>query len=92
MRSPAPFILSEAKNLIPGVGERELFRFAQDDARPFPENRGNGRERVSSISNVLYKIEAQRSGFDFERKREIADMELSRHFRKPGKRNGASFL
>ena len=49
-------------------------------------------EQASSRAIVLNKIEAQRSGFDFERKREIADMELSRRLRKPGKRNGASFL
>ena len=30
--------------------------------------------------------------FGCERKTEGADMELSRHLRKPGKRNGASFV
>jgi len=39
-----------------------------------------------------YKIKAQRCGFDFERKKEPADMELSRLFRKPRKRNGAGFF
>ena len=40
----------------------------------------------------LYKIEAQRSGFDFERKKEGAAAELLRLFRKPQKRSLASFF
>jgi hypothetical protein len=55
-------------------------------------NRGSGMEKASSKTIEKNKIEAQRSGFDFERKREISDMELSRRLRKPGKRNGESFL
>ena len=39
----------------------------------------------------LAKHKAQRSGFVFERKEELTDMELSRLLRKPGKRNGVSF-
>ena len=38
------------------------------------------------------KHKAQRSGFVFERKKELTDMELSRHLRKPRKRNGVSFF
>ena len=37
------------------------------------------------------KNEAQRSGFIFERKMEMTDMELYRYLRKPVKRNGVSF-
>jgi hypothetical protein len=35
---------------------------------------------------------AQRSGFVVERKKEIADVQLSRLLRKPRKRNEASFF
>ena len=76
----------------PGNEDSIRSRVCASKARSTFENRGSGMEQASSKPIVLYKIEAQRSGFDFERKREIADMELSRHFRKPGKRNGASFL
>jgi hypothetical protein len=54
--------------------------------------KGRRKEQASSRAIVLNKIEAQRSGFDFERKREIADMELSRRLRKPGKRNATGFF
>jgi hypothetical protein len=40
----------------------------------------------------LYKIEAQQSGFDFERKKEGADTKLLRLLRKPQKRSAASFF
>ena len=50
----------------------------------------SGMQRVSSPP--LYRIEAQRSGFDSERKKEGADMQLSRLLRKPRKRNAASFF
>ena len=38
------------------------------------------------------QIEAQRSGFDLERKKEPMDMELSRLLHKPRKRNGIGFF
>ena len=38
------------------------------------------------------QLEAQRSGFELERKMEMTDMELYRHLRKPVKRNGVSFI
>ena len=38
------------------------------------------------------KNESQRSGFIFERKMEMTDMELYWHLRKPVKRNGVSFI
>ena len=41
---------------------------------------------------VSNKHKAQRSGFVLERKKEIADVQLSRPLRKPRKRNGASFF
>ena len=38
------------------------------------------------------QLEAQRSGFELERKKESADMEFSRLLRKPRKQNGADFF
>ena len=38
------------------------------------------------------QLEAQRSGFELERKMEMTDMELYRLLRKPVKRNGVSFI
>ena len=38
------------------------------------------------------QIKTQRSGFDLERKKEPADVQFSRLFRKPRKRNGAGFF
>ena len=38
------------------------------------------------------QLEAQHSGFELERKMEMADMELYRRLRKPMKRNGVSFI
>ena len=38
------------------------------------------------------QIEAQRSGFDLERKKDTADVQFSRLLRKPRKRNGAEFF
>ncbi len=54
--------------------------------------RGPERKRTCSRMSLFpsCKIGAQRSGSDFERKKEPVDGELSRLFRKPGKRNGAS--
>ena len=38
------------------------------------------------------QLEAQRSGFELERKMEMTDMGLYRHLRKPVKRNEVSFI
>ena len=58
--------------------------------------------KAASRASILYKaigvvsaspqLEAQRSGFELERKKESADMEFSRLLRKPRKRNGADFF
>ena len=39
-----------------------------------------------------HQIKAQRNGFDLERRKEITDVEFSRRFGKPRKRNGVSFF
>ena len=64
-------------------------------------NRGSETEQAfSDVSNHYTKDAAhiyQIGGspvrtFDLERKKETADVELSRPLRKPGKRNGAGFF
>ena len=51
------------------------------------------RNGVSFIKNVTQnQLEAQRSGFELERKMEMTDTELNRRLRKPVKRNGVSFI
>ena len=45
------------------------------------------------LFNVYFnQFKAQRSGFELERKKETADMQLSWLFRKPRKRNAAGFF
>ena len=57
-----------------------------------PLRKPRKRNGASFFIFVFYRIEAQRSGFDTERKKEGADMKFSRLLRKPRKRNGASFF
>ena len=45
-----------------------------------------------SLESIFDNRKARRSGFAVERKKEIADVQLSRLFRKPRKRNAASFF
>ena len=52
--------------------------------------------RKRNVVGFFYRspnqIEAQRSGFDLERKKEPTDMQLSRLLRKPRKRNAVGFF
>ena len=54
-------------------------------------------KEIDKIKNAgrkapITKSELPRESSDLERKKETADVELSRHLRKPGKRNGAGFF
>ena len=50
------------------------------------------KKAVNSIPRLKPKSKPNEVGSIWKRKKEIADMELFRLFRKPKKRNGASFF
>ena len=54
--------------------------------------RGCGAESMQNLKPAKAKPEAPREASGLERKKEPADVKLSRHLRKPGKRNGAGFF
>ena len=85
--------ISRASLPPPGFAHRRKLTSARSlllfkSKHPF---RFEGRGDRGVVSSFL-QIRAQRSGSDLERKKEPTDMQFSRRFRKPRKRNGGGFF